>query len=234
MSIACAQILDICCGPDAKSAVFLTRKQFYAVLKLVAAQQAGLEVHKEAVTASLDDTALPRFTWAAATSSGGGGGINKEQQQQQQDQDKRDRENNPPPGSTTESESDDVDDSPGREPGGGGGGGCSTDSPTPTNSVAQQQDRKEGDLDNSIILVDSVVSGGWQGLLVSEEQRQLLGTTHLLLQTMFRITLVIINLALWQEPRRKARSATRATRATAAAAATQLAAAPISPPRRCG
>ena len=67
------------------------------------------------------------------------------------------------PESTTESESEAE--SP-RET------GCSTDSPTPTNSVTQE--RNEGIIGSEAIL-DSV-SSGWQGLLVSEEQRQLLGT----------------------------------------------------------
>jgi hypothetical protein len=48
----------------------------------------------------------------------------------------------------------------------------STDSPTPTNSVTQEG--HNGVLGGEVNL-DSV-SGGWQSLLISEEQRQLLGT----------------------------------------------------------
>lgn len=131
----------------------LGKKQFYAVLKLIAVHQAGLEVSKDMVTTPLDVITLPRFTWPISGDEDG----------------KRSSDSirgaksirHHAPESTTESESEAE--SP-RETGG------STDSPTPTNSVIQE--RNDGILGGEV----NSVSSGWQGLLVSEEQRQLLGT----------------------------------------------------------
>ncbi|XP_012274884.1 ralBP1-associated Eps domain-containing protein 2 [Orussus abietinus] len=149
-----AKILEIC--TDAKGNKILGRKQFYAALKLVAAHQAGLEIYKDSVTAALDVIALPRFTWPSSTEEDGGRNLDSTRGA-------IGRSGHRVPESTTESESEAE--SP-RETGG------STDSPTPTNSVTQE--RGEGTLAGETIL-DSV-TGGWQGLLVYEEQRQLLGT----------------------------------------------------------
>ena len=145
----------MCAGP--KGTTHLGRKQFYAALKLVAAHQAGIDIQQDSVTARLDIiTALPRFTWASSEDEEGRRSLDPNLAM-------KGRSGLRLPESTTESESE-VE-SP-RETGG------STDSPTPTNSVTQE--RIEGILAGETIL-DSI-SGSWQGLLVSEEQRQLLGT----------------------------------------------------------
>ncbi|XP_014481916.1 PREDICTED: ralBP1-associated Eps domain-containing protein 1 [Dinoponera quadriceps] len=146
------KILDICIGT--KGNTYLGKKQFYAVLKLIAVHQAGLEVCRDVLTASLDVITLPRFTWPTSGDEDG---------RRSSDSTRAAKNRCHVPESTTESESEAE--SP-RETGG------STDSPTPTNSVTQE--RNDGMLGGETIL-DSV-SGGWQGLLVSEEQRQLLGT----------------------------------------------------------
>ncbi|KAH0566984.1 ralBP1-associated Eps domain-containing protein 1 isoform X2 [Cotesia glomerata] len=155
------KILDICVGSKVNN--HMGRKQFYAALKLVAAHQAGLDIHRDMAINSLEiATPLPRFSWPTSG-----------------DEDTTDRRKDCMvaksttasgltgsrlPESTTESESDAE--SP-RETGG------STDSPTPTNSVTQER-IIDGLMAGETIL-DST-SGSWQGLLVSEEQRQLLGT----------------------------------------------------------
>ncbi|XP_011314706.1 ralBP1-associated Eps domain-containing protein 1 isoform X4 [Fopius arisanus] len=140
------KILEICSGP--KSNIHMGRKQFYCSLKLVAAHQSGIDINRDLTTDTLSMImALPRFSWPTS-----GDEDSKSQKIMSR-----------LPESTTESESDAE--SP-RETGG------STDSPTPTNSVTQE--RIDGLLGSETIL-DSA-SGSWQGLLVSEEQRQLLGT----------------------------------------------------------
>lgn len=134
----------------------LNRKQFFAALKLVAACQAGLEVHPNLILSQLDDISLPKFQWPSSS--------NEEGEKLKKRYHKKSSKRNRHLESTTESDSEAE--SP-RET-----EGCSTDSPTPTNSVTQE--RNEGIIGDEIN-VDSV-SGGWQSLLVSEEQRQLLGT----------------------------------------------------------
>lgn len=140
------KILELCAGPKSNS--HMGRKQLYCSLKLVAAHQSGLDINRDLTIDSLSLVmSLPRFSWPTSG-----------------DEDpKAHKIMSRLPESTTESESD-VE-SP-RETGG------STDSPTPTNSVTQE--RIDGHLGSETIL-DSA-SGSWQGLLVSEEQRQLLGT----------------------------------------------------------
>ncbi|XP_014299733.1 ralBP1-associated Eps domain-containing protein 1 isoform X2 [Microplitis demolitor] len=159
------KILDICVGSKVNN--HMGRKQFYAALKLVAAHQAGLDIHRDMTINSLEmATPLPRFSWPTSG-----------------DEDTSERRSKDCmvsnaktlaqsvgltgshlPESTTESESDAE--SP-RETGG------STDSPTPTNSVTQER------IIDGLMVGDTILdsaSGSWQGLLVSEEQRQLLGT----------------------------------------------------------
>ncbi|XP_020300021.1 ralBP1-associated Eps domain-containing protein 1 isoform X1 [Pseudomyrmex gracilis] len=145
------KILDICVG-TMHGNTQLGKKQFYAVLKLIAVHQAGLEVSKEMVTTPLDIITLPRFTWPTSGDEDGRRSL---------DLLRGAKSRHHAPESTTESESEAE--SP-RETGG------STDSPTPTNSVIQE--RNDGILGGEV----NSVSSGWQGLLVSEEQRQLLGT----------------------------------------------------------
>ncbi|XP_048265603.1 ralBP1-associated Eps domain-containing protein 1 isoform X2 [Bombus terrestris] len=146
------KILDICFGTEAAHiGTHLGKKQFYVLLKLVAAHQAGLSIRKDIITMPLDVITLPRFTWPASG-----------EEDDRRSSDSNIKGHRHAPESTTESESEAE--SP-RETGG------STDSPTPTNSIIQE---RNNDIGGETIL-DSV-SGGWQGLLVSEEQRQLLGT----------------------------------------------------------
>ncbi|XP_076752773.1 RALBP1 associated Eps domain containing isoform X2 [Xylocopa sonorina] len=148
------KILDICFGTEASHiGTHLGKKQFFVLLKLVAAHQAGLSIRKDIITMPLDFLTLPRFTWLTSRDEDG---------RRSSDSERAMKGHHHAPESTTESESEAE--SP-RETGG------STDSPTPTNSVIQD---RNNDLGGETIL-DSV-SGGWQGLLVSEEQRQLLGT----------------------------------------------------------
>lgn len=146
--------MDICFGTEAAHiGTHLGKKQFYVLLKLVAAHQAGLSIRKDIITMPLDVITLPRFTWPASGEEDG---------RRSSDSNRAIKGHRHAPESTTESESEAE--SP-RETGG------STDSPTPTNSIIQE---RNNDIGGETIL-DSV-SGGWQGLLVSEEQRQLLGT----------------------------------------------------------
>ncbi|XP_066600882.1 ralBP1-associated Eps domain-containing protein 1 isoform X2 [Prorops nasuta] len=146
------KILDICVGN--KSNTHLGKKQFYAALKLVAVHQQGLEISRDSVTAPLDVITLPIFKWPNSGDEDG---------RRSPDSIRVLKNSCHVPESTTESESEAE--SP-RETAG------STDSPTPTNSITQE--KNDGIMGGETIL-DSV-SGGWQGLLVSEEQRQLLGT----------------------------------------------------------
>lgn len=131
----------------------ISRKQFYAALKLVATYQAGLEVNKEAIMSPLDEIALPRFNWPS---------NNEENKNPEQFRNLPPRQEERVPDSTTESESEP--DSPQRT-------GGSTESPTPTNSVTQERNE-----DVAEDYVADNVPNTWQRLFVSEEQRQLLGT----------------------------------------------------------
>ncbi|CAK9823959.1 RalBP1-associated Eps domain-containing protein 2 [Anthophora retusa] len=148
------KILDICFGTEAAHiGTHLGEKQFYALLKLVGAHQAGLSIHKDIITMPLDVITLPRFSGTTCGDEDG---------RRSSDSNRVTKGHFHGPESTTESESEAE--SP-REAGG------STDSPTPTNSVIQE---RNNDIDEEAIL-DSVF-GGWHGSLVSEERRQLLGT----------------------------------------------------------
>ncbi|XP_031830985.1 RALBP1 associated Eps domain containing isoform X4 [Nomia melanderi] len=145
-------ILDICFGTEAACiATHLGKKQFYGLLKLVAAHQSGLTIRKDLITMPLDVITLPKFSWPTS---------GDEDDRRSSDSNRAVKGRHHAPESTTESESEAE--SP-RETGG------STDSPTPTNSVIQE---RNNDIGGETIL-DSV-SGGWQG--ISEELRQLLGT----------------------------------------------------------
>lgn len=137
-----------------KSDTHINRRQFYAALKLIAVHQAGLEVFSDMITEPLDSITLPRFKWPTSGDKDGWRNL---------DIARGAKGRRPLSESSTESENEAESL---RETGG------SMDSPTPTNSVTQE--RNDGMLGGETIL-DSV-SGGWQGLLVSEEQRQLLGT----------------------------------------------------------
>ncbi|XP_033341063.2 RALBP1 associated Eps domain containing isoform X3 [Megalopta genalis] len=145
------KILDICFGTKAPCiATHLGKKQFYGLLKLVAAHQAGFNIRKDLITMPLDVITLPKFTWPTS---------GDEDDRRSSDSNRAVKSRHAPE-STTESESEAE--SP-RETGG------STDSPTPTNSVIQD---RNNDIGGKAIL-DSVTED-WQGL--SDELRQLLGT----------------------------------------------------------
>ncbi|XP_043259805.1 ralBP1-associated Eps domain-containing protein 1 isoform X1 [Colletes gigas] len=147
-----AKILDICVGLEAafSGSIHIGQKQFYVLLKLVAAHQSGLNIRKDMITKPLD-IRLPDFIWPKSED---------EDDRKSSDSNRAVKGRRHASESTTESESEAE--SP-RETGG------STDSPTPTNSVIPE---RNNDIGGETIL-DSV-SGGWQGL--SEESRQLLGT----------------------------------------------------------
>nr|XP_033341062.1 ralBP1-associated Eps domain-containing protein 1 isoform X2 [Megalopta genalis] len=145
------KILDICFGTKAPCiATHLGKKQFYGLLKLVAAHQAGFNIRKDLITMPLDVITLPKFTWPTSG----------DEDDRRSSDSNRAVKGRHAPESTTESESEAE--SP-RETGG------STDSPTPTNSVIQD---RNNDIGGKAIL-DSVTED-WQGL--SDELRQLLGT----------------------------------------------------------
>lgn len=58
------QIAEICWTPGTS---YLTKKQFFSALKLVAVYQANLPIRNDLITANLD-LPLPRFTWAPSES----------------------------------------------------------------------------------------------------------------------------------------------------------------------
>ncbi|XP_053980393.1 ralBP1-associated Eps domain-containing protein 2 isoform X3 [Hylaeus anthracinus] len=145
------KILDICVGTEATYiGTHIGKKQFYVLLKLVAAHQSGLNIRKDIITMPLD-VRLPDFIWPTPADEDG---------RRSSDSNRAVKGRRHASESTTESESEAE--SP-RETGG------STDSPTPTNSVIPE---RNNDIGGETIL--DFVSGGWQGL--SEESRQLLGT----------------------------------------------------------
>lgn len=157
------KIFDICAGPKENN--YMNRKQFYTALKLVSAYQSGLDINNDLTINSFDvSTPLPRFSWPTSSdeadtikiNNNNINNINKNNKDMKIGIKRL-------PGSTTESESD-VESS--RDTGG------STDSPTPTNSVTQE---RIDELMGSEKILDTA-TGSWRGLLVSEEQRQLLGT----------------------------------------------------------
>ncbi|XP_046746853.1 ralBP1-associated Eps domain-containing protein 2 isoform X2 [Diprion similis] len=135
------KVMEICGATRGTNHV--NRKQFYSILKLIAAYQHGLEITPDLLSNSLK-LDLPSFYWPYGAVLAAG-------------------KNEDVLSSTSESESEAE--SPREQ-------GCSTDSPTPTNSVIQE--RGELAMGGETILDSS--GSGWQGLLVSEEQRQLLGT----------------------------------------------------------
>ncbi|XP_017876580.1 ralBP1-associated Eps domain-containing protein 1 isoform X2 [Ceratina calcarata] len=146
------KILGLCFGTEgAHIGTRLGKKQFFVLLKLVAAHQAGLTIHKDIITMPLDVITLPRFTWPTSREENG---------RRSSDSNRAMKGRSRAVENTMESESD------AESPWDTGG---STDSPTPPNSVIQERNNDIGGETDS-------VSGGWQGLLVSEEQRQLLGT----------------------------------------------------------
>ncbi|XP_018576410.1 ralBP1-associated Eps domain-containing protein 1 [Anoplophora glabripennis] len=127
---------------------YLNRKQFFSALKLVAAYQANIPIRSEVVTSKID-LPLPRFTWT---------NIERESPIPDLIELRQDVNDYTEQVDTTSTDSE-VDSETVRN-GSPDASSTASDSPTPTNSV---QDRSWA------------VTGAWQGL-VSEEQRQLLGT----------------------------------------------------------
>ncbi|XP_014230277.1 ralBP1-associated Eps domain-containing protein 1 isoform X2 [Trichogramma pretiosum] len=146
------KILEICGGTKSNA---VNRKQFFAALKLVAAHQTGLEATIEIIPANINELELPKFWWGSSP-------ADQEEVAKKHRHKKSSKKTEHMPESTTDSESDRE--SPRENEGG------STDSPTPTNSVITE--RNDGALGREV----TTESVGWQSLLVSEEQRQLLGT----------------------------------------------------------
>ncbi|CAH1116331.1 unnamed protein product [Phaedon cochleariae] len=141
-----SQISDICWTPGT---TFLNKKQFFSALKLVAAFQANIPIRNEVITANID-LPLPRFTWTI---------VEKKSPVPDLIELIHDSNHYSEQIDTTSSTDSEVDSDTVRN-GSPDASSANSDSPTPTNSV---QDRSW------------VVGSTWQGL-VSEEQRQLLGT----------------------------------------------------------
>ncbi|KAF5274187.1 hypothetical protein FQA39_LY18732 [Lamprigera yunnana] len=144
------QISELCWN---HSSNYLSRKQFYSSLKLVAAYQFNMPVKSELITASLD-LPLPRFSWP-----------NSELQSSYKDLiELRNKNFNEYiehiDTTSTDSEFENSDTNITLRIGSPEISSTASDSPTPTNSV---QDKSWA------------INSTWQGL-VSEEQRQLLGT----------------------------------------------------------
>ncbi|KAJ8984340.1 hypothetical protein NQ317_012560 [Molorchus minor] len=127
---------------------YINRKQFFSALKLVAAYQANIPVRNEVVNSKID-LPLPRFTWTNIENESPVPDLIELRQDLNEYTEQVDAV-------STDSEAD----SETVRNGSPDASSAASDSPTPTNSV---QDRSWA------------VSGAWQGL-VSEEQRQLLGT----------------------------------------------------------
>ncbi|XP_018327968.1 ralBP1-associated Eps domain-containing protein 2 [Agrilus planipennis] len=142
------QICSMCWGPNIN---FLNKIHFFSALKLVAAYQAKIPLSNELITASLE-LPLPRFTWPNSENHSPLNDLIEI------DPNEKYREHTDTTSTDSEVESSDLNTNTLR--GSPEISSTASDSPTPTNSV---QDKSWA------------VSGNWQGL-VSEEQRQLLGT----------------------------------------------------------
>ena len=148
------QISEICWGQNTTS---LTRKQFFSALKLVAAYQANIPIQSEIVTSNLE-LPLPRFTWNNLENEAQIPDLielrnDANDYVEQVDANSTDSEVDSDTLSIVRNGSPEI-------------SSTASDSPTPTNSV---QDRSWA------------VGGAWQGL-VSEEQRQLLGKSIMILK----------------------------------------------------
>ncbi|KAF5291399.1 hypothetical protein FQR65_LT01709 [Abscondita terminalis] len=144
------QISELCWSQNTN---YLNRKQFYSALKLVAAFQCNMHINDELITTQLD-LPLPRFSWP-----------NSEMQSPYKDLiELRNKDFNEYiehiDTTSTDSEFENSDTNITLRTGSPEISSTASDSPTPTNSV---QDKSWA------------IAGTWQGL-VSEEQRQLLGT----------------------------------------------------------
>ncbi|XP_057665271.1 ralBP1-associated Eps domain-containing protein 1 [Diorhabda carinulata] len=127
---------------------YLNKKQFFSALKLVAAYQANIPVRSEVLTSKVE-LPLPRFTWTVIDNKSPIGDLIELRHHPNDYTEQVDTAS-----TDSEIESETV------RNGSPDMSSATSDSPTPTNSV---QDRSW------------VVSGVWHGL-ISEEQRQLLGT----------------------------------------------------------
>ncbi|KAB0794153.1 hypothetical protein PPYR_13773 [Photinus pyralis] len=144
------QISELCWN---QNTIYLNRKQFYSALKLVAAYQFNMPLRGELINAPLD-LPLPRFSWP-----------NSEVQSPYKDLiELRTEDHNEYiehiDTTSTDSEFENSDTNVTLRTGSPEISSAASDSPTPTNSV---QDKSWA------------ITNTWQGL-VSEEQRQLLGT----------------------------------------------------------
>ncbi|XP_072394316.1 ralBP1-associated Eps domain-containing protein 2 [Diabrotica undecimpunctata] len=126
---------------------YLNKKQFFSALKLVAAYQANIPIRSEVLTSKVE-LPLPRFTWTVIDNKSPIGDLIELRNEP------NDYSEHVDTSTDSEIESETV------KNGSPDASSATSDSPTPTNSV---QDRSW------------LVSGVWHGL-ISEEQRQLLGT----------------------------------------------------------
>lgn len=133
--------------------MYLNRKQFYSALKLVAAHQSNMHIGSDTITTPLD-LPLPRFTWPNSETQ-----ISCPDLIELQTNDLNEyREHIDLTSTDSDCENSDMNST--LRTGSPEVSSAASDSPTPTNSV---QDKSWA------------IGGNWQGL-VSEEQRQLLGT----------------------------------------------------------
>lgn len=146
------QISEICWGQNVN---YLNLKQFSSALKLVAAYQANVNISSDILQRTMD-LPLPRFTWPNCENQSPVPDLIELRSNDLNDY----REHVDIVSTDSEVDSENISALRNGSP---EASSTASDSPTPTNSV---QDRSW------------VVTGNWQGLgsLVSEEQRQLLGT----------------------------------------------------------
>ncbi|CAH0564170.1 unnamed protein product [Brassicogethes aeneus] len=142
------QISDLCWN---KPTSYLTRKQFFSALKLVAAYQANIPLKSDLITQKME-LPLPRFTWNNLESENAVHDLIELSSEVSDYTEHVDATS-----TDSEAESDTLSCVRTESP---EASSAASDSPTPTNSV---QDKSWA------------LTGNWHGL-VSEEQRQLLGT----------------------------------------------------------
>ncbi|KAL0274862.1 UNVERIFIED_CONTAM: hypothetical protein PYX00_002894 [Menopon gallinae] len=155
-----SQITDLCSGGKSSH---LGRKQFYIALKLIAASQAGVSVHHPDLVNSIADLPLPKFVWTNDEINNSQTNVNSDSPDLIELGDSN---------ALKSASTDQINSSDGEQDGltdkqnspknlrSPGASSTASDSPTPTNSVQEKS---------------WATPGNWQGL-VSEEQRQLLGT----------------------------------------------------------
>lgn len=158
------QITDICCHKQNHQLKSFNRRQFYSILKLIAAHQANIPIRSELLSSSVD-LPLPRFTWPSSETRTSSDLIELTDQNSVRELEIKHSNLSYKPHTDTISTDSEVEINETNERnsvrnGSPEASSTASDSPTPTNSVQERS---------------WAVSGNWQGL-VCEEQRQLLGT----------------------------------------------------------